>query len=170
MTTVKLDAKLATNAQQGLEPLVATLYSRPGVRIVGVIELAHVERTQPAPDEDKEASVKLQVKHLEIARDDQEEILREALRALYLHRTATGTVTEDSDVELSERTLNLVEGHLHAAEVARLRVAVLHWAEYAQRLQRIQNASVTELMHELRAIADGLWATVQRDTLSQPEG
>lgn len=169
MTTVKLDAKLAANAQAGIEPLIAALYSRPGVRIVGVIELAHVERTQPAPDEDKEASVKMQVKHLEIARDGQEDLLREALRALYLHRTATGTVTEDHDVELAERTLQLTADHLHAEEAARLRVAVLHWADYAQRIQHIPHPSATELLHELKNITDGLWSTVQRDTLAQAE-
>lgn len=159
MTTVKIDPKPAANATFALEPLTSRLYANPGMRIVAVVELAHVERTQPAPDEDKEASVKLAIKHLEVARDEQEDHLRKVLRALYLHRTAQGTLDDAGEVELSQRTLELAGGMMDAIEAARLRVAVLAWRDYAR--QSLQGKlSNTQLRDELQTIGDGLAAVV----------
>src|SRR5258705_12591698 len=95
------------------------LYARPGARLVGILELAHVERSQPAPDTDIEPCVKVRITALEVGREEQEHHLREAMRALYLHRTASGTIDETGEVELSGRTLELTGGVLHAVEAAR---------------------------------------------------
>lgn len=149
MTTIKLDSKPATAAGDALAPHATRLYANPGVRILGVVELAHVERTEPAPDEDREPSVKLRISHLEIANSEQEDALRTAQRALYLNRTAQGTLGEDGDIELSKHTLSLTAGILASVEASRLRVALDHWAVYARRVLNTSNVTISEMRHEL---------------------
>lgn len=161
MTAIKLDSKFSANADAALERHAGPLYNRPGVRIVGVVELAHVERTQPAPDEDKEPSVKLRVTHLEVANPEQEDAIRQAMEALYLHRTAQGTLGEGGDIELSERTIRLTGGLLHALEAARLRVAVAHWADQSRRALAVAQITAAEMRHELDAVAAGLEAALR---------
>lgn len=156
---LKLDTKMSTSAEDVLAQLARQLYDKPGARLVGVVELAHVERTQPAPDTDAEASVKIRITALEVGRDEQEHHLREAMRALYLHRTASGTIDEAGEVELSKRTVELTGGVLHAVEAARLRAVVRHWGEYARAVGRASRPlTVSELLHEIAAVADGLEA------------
>lgn len=158
---LKLDTKMSTAAEDVLGQLAHQLYDKPGARLVGVVEIAHIERTQPAPDTDAEASVKVRISSLEIGREEQEHHLREAMRALYLHRTARGTITEAGDVELSDRTIELTGGVLHAVEAARLRAVARHWGEYARSVSRSNHPLVaSELLHELQTIADGLDAAV----------
>ncbi len=163
---IKVDSKMTTKAGEALGRYARPLYEAPGRRIVGVIELTHVERTQPAPDSDNEESVKVRVTALEIGQEEQEHLLRSAMRALHLHRTASGTLDEAGDVELSEGTLRLIDGHLHAAEAARLRTAATHWQEYARKAAQLTNPTATELLHELATIADGLSVAIYglRDT------
>lgn len=172
MTTLKLDSKMTTSAKGAIEPLIGQLYATPGMRIIGVVELAHDERNQAAPGSDKEEWVKARIVGLEIANEKQEEALRQAMAALHLHRTAYGTVTEDADVELSERTLELTGGLLHAIEASRLRTACLHWEQYARRVMAVKEPTTTELLHELAAIADGLGAVLRavRDAEQKDEG
>ena len=170
MTTVKLDSKTSANAAAGLEPYIGQLYATPGKRVVGVIEMAHVERTQPAPDSDKQPSVKLKITHLELANPEQEEALREAMRALFLHRTAQGTLGEDGEIELTERTLERTGGLLHAVEAARLRAAVLHWREQIRRALAIPNITVAEMRHELDTVADGLSAVLRATDWDSKDG
>jgi len=151
---IKLDGKLT--AGDSLARHAQNLYRRPGMRLVGVVELRHVERTQPAPDEDKEASVKLRITGLEVANAEQEDTLRKAMEALYIHRTAHGTLDDAGAVELSERTLEMTGDLLHAIEAARLNVGAAHFADYARRAAAVANATVAELRHELEAVAKGL--------------
>ncbi len=169
MTVIKLDTKPAANAALALERHAQKLYGRPGVRIVGVCELAHVERTQPAPDEDKEPSVKLRVTHLEVANPEQEDAIRQAMEALYLHRSAQGTLGEDGDIALSERTIKLTGGVLNAVEAARMRTAVTHWAGQCRRALGVPNVTVAEMRHELDAIAEGLEAVLYPDGAPEVE-
>lgn len=161
MTTLKIDGKPTSSARDGIEAYIGQLYATPGKRLLGVIELQRVERVEPDPGADSEASVKVRMSALEIANPEQEETLREALRALHLHRTAYGKLTEDGDVELAEHTLERTAGMLHAVESARYRVAVSHWREYLSSVLGIQNPSVTELQHELTTIRDGLAAVLR---------
>lgn len=156
MIALKLDSKLTTAAGVSLERYAGKLYARPGMRLVGVVELRHIERTQPAPEEDREPGVKLRITALEIANADQEETIREAQRALYLHRNAQGALDEEGDIDLADRTLKMTGGMLHAIEAARHQVAAGHWAEYARRAAAVNNATVAELRHELEAVAKGL--------------
>lgn len=161
MTTVKINGKLGSNASVAIEELTGKLFAKPGIRIVGVVELAHIERTQPAPDEDKEPSVTLGIKHLEIARGgEQEHAIRDALKALYTLRSASGTLTETDDVQLSERTLQLTAGMVTAVDAARLRVALKNWAEYARRSSLAGNLTLTQMRDELRTVSSGLDAVL----------
>jgi hypothetical protein len=98
MTKIRFDSKVSASAADALTPLAGTLYAALGTHRVAVMELASVERNDLADDEDKEPYVKVRVVHLEVANEEQEETLRQALRALRLHRTATGTLDEDGEV------------------------------------------------------------------------
>lgn len=156
MTTAKLDSKMAVAAALALEPYIQPLYNTPGRRVVGVIELAHIERTEPAPAFDREPSVKVRMTALELANAEQEHTLREVMRALWLHRTAAGTLTEDGEVELTGETLALAGGQLHAIEAARLRAVLAHWVRYIAEVQARPRLSAIDMRQELHTVADGL--------------
>lgn len=157
---LNIESKIATSASDALAPYANALYSSLGKRIVVVAELCATERTEIAPDEDKEGAVKLQIKHLEVANTDQEDAVRQVLRALFTQRTSYGKLTEDLEVELSEETIRRCGGEVNAIEAARLHVAVQQWAKYARQATFGANMTATELRRELKAIADGLAATV----------
>jgi hypothetical protein len=91
--------------------------------------------------------------------------VREVLRALYTHRTAYGTVTEESDVELSERTIADCAGRVNAIEAARLHVAVERWGDYARQASRSGKLTASDLRRELTAVADALHAAIHPDAL-----
>lgn len=165
MTAVKLVNKLATHASQALEPHVPGMYGNLGKRIVGIVEIASVERSQAAPDEDKEASVTLQIKHMEVAGVEQEDTVRQALRALHTQRTAYGTLNEADEIALSETTLRACAGQINAIEAARLHIAVEKWGEYASAILHNGKLTASDLRQELRTLADGLRATIHPDTL-----
>lgn len=162
MTSVKLDTKLGGGPSAAIEPHVPGLYARPGIRILVIAELAHVERVQPAPDTDKEASVKMRITSMEIATKEQEGAVREAQRALYVQRTAQGTILEDGEIELAKHTLKLTGGLLTEIENARLLVGLRHWMQYAHRAAGAQDLAHSELLHELKAVADGLSSVLSR--------
>lgn len=157
MTAIKLDGKPGKNAALALEPLAQYLFRTPGARIVVVAELAVVETVVPAPDEEKDPSVKLGVKSLEIGTGEKEHVLRSAMNALYVQRTARGTITEEGEVELSEQTLALTAGRLADVDAAKVRAACREWARYAE---RALNSDLTRegLAAEVKTIAAGLRA------------
>lgn len=124
---LKLASALPTGVMDALEDLIKPLYSKPGMHIIGIVDLAHVERNQVAPDEDKEPSVTIGIKHLEIAHGEQVEHVRKALRALYVQRTATGTLDEDlQQIELAKSTMEDLSDDLALRETARLHAALKH--------------------------------------------
>lgn len=166
MTTLKLASKLSGSANIALNDLIHMLYASPGKRIVGVVELAHIERAEPAPGEDKDASVTMQIKAIEIARGEQEHHLRQAMAALYRHRTVSGTIDDELQPKLSDRTIELTGGVLDAVEAARLKVVCDQWAEYIRRMLSGKKLSLTQAIEELRVVERGLNAasgwTVER--------
>ncbi|MFJ6935721.1 hypothetical protein [Streptomyces sp. NPDC101132] len=92
---VKLDSKILTDVAEALEPHASEMFKQRQGRWVAVIELAHVERVQPGPDEDKDPSVKLRVTDLEIAPTAAfENEIRQLLRDLHQRRTSEGTLDE----------------------------------------------------------------------------
>lgn len=158
MVNLKIDARPSTAASEALDPHVRRLYDQPGLRLMVVGELEHIERTQPAPGSEKPPTVKVRFTHLEVPNADQEDYIREAQRALFLQRTARGTLQEDGQLELSESTLHLTGGLLHAVEAARLKVALEHWAKYARRAFHAPDLTASEVRHELQIVAEGLAA------------
>jgi hypothetical protein len=152
---IKLASTMAQNGQDALGLHAGHLYSALGSRVVAIVEVASIERTEVATDEDKEPVVTLQIKNMEVAGEGQEEPLRDAMRALNLQRTAFGTLTEDNDVELAENTLARCAGDLSRIEAARLHVAIEKWAEYARSASR-SGLTGEQLRKELKTIGDAL--------------
>lgn len=153
---IKFDSKVSAVAGQALAPLAGSLYASLGAHRMAVVELRSVERNDLAESEDREPWVKIRIAHLETANEEQEELLRQALRALRLHRTATGTLDEDHQVELAASTLEATAGRLHAVEAARLRVGAQAWLDYARRVLALKEPALSELRHELDVVAGGL--------------
>ncbi|SEG44568.1 hypothetical protein SAMN04489712_105258 [Thermomonospora echinospora] len=167
MTAIKLDSKLGRSATDALEPHVLPLYGRLGARIVAVLEFEAIERNQVAEDADKDAWVKLRITGMEIPTREQENALREAMRVLYLQRTAFGTLEEDGSIELSEDTLKHAAGVLADIEAAKLRAGVAHWAGRVRRTTgAAKDFTVAELLAEMRQIRDGLDALLDRGQLA----
>ncbi|WP_426568157.1 hypothetical protein [Streptomyces canus] len=158
MTQLKFDAKVSASAQEALEPHVRPVYATPAARRLFIGEFAAIERTEPAPGSEKEASVKVRIVSLELPNEAQEGYVREALRFLHLQRTARGTLDDDGQLELDESTLRLTGGQLAYLETARLRAAMGHWAQYARRVLHTSSLTVSEVLHEMKNLADGLTA------------
>lgn len=158
MTAVKIAGKPYAAAQTSLEAQADWLYNHPGGRVIGIIELAHTERSEPAPDVDKDRTVTLGITMLELATAEQEETLRQAFRAMYIVRTATGTLDPDGEVEMSDRTLSSVKNELILSEASRLRAGVRAWAERARQAFLAGGLEAHELRHELEALHTGLYA------------
>ncbi|WP_327169517.1 hypothetical protein [Streptomyces subrutilus] len=92
---VKLDTKILADVAEGLEPFADQMFKQRKGRWIAIVELAHVERTEPGPDEEKNPTVKLRVTDLEIAATAYtEDELRKLLRAMYQRRTSDGTLDE----------------------------------------------------------------------------
>jgi hypothetical protein len=90
---VKFDSKVLTDVAEALEPHATEMFKQRRGRWIAIVELAHVERTEPGPDEDKNPAVKLRVTSIEVAAD---EItggrLRGLQREMYDRRTSGGTL------------------------------------------------------------------------------
>jgi hypothetical protein len=170
MTQLKFDAKVAASAQEALEPHVRPMYSSLGSSRMAIIEFRSLERTEPAPGTEKEASVRVRIVGLELPNPEQEGAVREAQRFLHLQRTARGTLDDDGQLELSEDTLRLTGGHLAYLETARLRAGLAHWRAYAERLVHGPDLTLSEVRHEMNTVAEGLTAvlnTVRDDSGGQ---
>lgn len=170
MTQLKFDAKVSASAQEALEPHVRPVYSTPAARRLFIGEFAALERTEPAPGSEKEPSVKVRIVSLELPNESQEGYVREALRFLHLQRTARGTLDDDGQLELAQDTLRLTGGHLAYLETARLRAGLGHWAAYARRVLHTSNLTVSEVLHEMKTVADGLDAVLSSARDDDGEG
>lgn len=134
MTTTKVKIETKFNGQ-ALDRHVDHLYANRGSRIVGIVELAHIDRTQPTAEAAKDPIVVCRITALEIANPDQEESLRDAQRALYLQRTARGTLDEDNEIQLPDSIVEDCAGLLGAIENARLRAGLVHLLNTLSTLQ-----------------------------------
>jgi hypothetical protein len=168
--TLKLDGTPSTAAMGALEPHVAALYAKPGGRLMAIVELAHIERVQPAPEAEKEPSVKVKVTQLEIPNAEQVDAIREAQRALYITRTARGTLDEEHQLALGQQTLKMLGGSLAYRDVARLNAGVRVWTDYVTRVCANDKLTTGELRHELDAIRDGLSALRDARDVDQTTG
>ncbi|NJP70403.1 hypothetical protein [Streptomyces sp. C1-2] len=93
---VKFDSKVLTDVAEALEPHATEMFKQRRGRWMAVVELSHVERTEPGPDEDKQPSVKVRVTGIEVAADEiTSGRLRGVQREMYDRRTSGGTLFED---------------------------------------------------------------------------
>lgn len=162
MIKLKLDSKLQGTATISLQELASPIYHNPGTRMVGIVEIAHTERTEPAQGEDKDPAVVVAIKAIEMARGDQDEYLRQAMAALHRHRTSTGTLDEELNPQLSQSTIERLQGldaRLEAAEAARLRVVVEQTADYISRV-RMGKLTVNQAKDELDTVRKMLSAAL----------
>ncbi len=94
---MKLSIKgMASAASDGLEGHVRRIFDNQSARVVFVGELEHVQRVEPGPASTVEPSVSVRLSRLEVPSHAQQEPIRELLQALYLIRTAPGTLDEAS--------------------------------------------------------------------------
>jgi hypothetical protein len=156
---LKIDGKLSPTAAAALEDHAKALYLTPGARRVGIIELRRDYNTVPDPSGAKKAVVGLAIAGLEVAGPDQENAVREAQRALYLQRTARGTLGEDDELELYPETVDLLGDLLHDIELARLRAAMHRWTTELGNLKG-QKLNEGELRHELDRVHEGMEAAL----------
>nr|WSX48862.1 hypothetical protein OG409_07830 [Streptomyces sp. NBC_00974] len=92
---VKFDTKVLADVAEALEPFASEMFKQRKGRWVAIVEFAHVERTEPGPDEDKNPAVKVRVTDLEIAASAfTEDQLRQMLRGMHMQRTSDGTLDE----------------------------------------------------------------------------
>lgn len=160
MTKMKVGA-LSAAAQAALEPHVGRVYASPGSTFLCIAEYEHVERTQPGPRSDKEAQVTVVPTSLEVAVGEHAHPIREAMRALYTLRTATGTLDEDSgQIELSENTIRQTAGMISEVRAAELVATCKQWAHYVRSVRAQEKPTVEGLLRELDRIATGLYAAV----------
>ncbi|MDT9688164.1 hypothetical protein Q5762_07310 [Streptomyces sp. P9(2023)] len=92
---VKIDSKVLTDVAEALEPFAEAMFKQRAGRWMAVVELAHTERTEPGPEEDKNPSVKVRITSVEVAADAfTADRLRSLQRDMYQRRTDSGTLDE----------------------------------------------------------------------------
>ncbi|MFF0019134.1 hypothetical protein ACFYQQ_01010 [Streptomyces sp. NPDC005496] len=103
MTTadIKFDSKVLEDVKEALADHAADMFRQRKGRWMAVVELAHVERVEPGPEEDKFPTVKLRIVGIEVADGEyDDERLRELQRGLYRLRTKGGTLDGELDPDV----------------------------------------------------------------------
>lgn len=123
MTQMKFSYKLGQQPSEAVARIAPRVYEKKGASFLGIAEYV---RTKALEDEDpeKEDTVWVRVENLEIFNGEQEHIARNLIAALYLQRTAQGTLTDADDVAASEQTLNNAQGLITGHELARLKAGL----------------------------------------------
>jgi hypothetical protein len=92
---VKFDSKVLTDVAEALEPHATEMFKQRRGRWMAVVELSHVERSEPGPDEEKNPTVKVRVTSVEVAADEiSAGRLRAVQREMFDRRTSGGTLFE----------------------------------------------------------------------------
>ena len=155
MTKVTIQPGMSAAAGQSIAEHARALYDRPGCRVMAVVELEHEVRTEPGPHSDKTPSVTLKVTHLEIPHAEQEALIRDVQRSLFLQRTARWTFDDDGTLTLSDQTLKTAGGQLLAIDSAFLRASIRHWVTYGRRVLGTK-LTLTDALNELETLVNGL--------------
>lgn len=127
-TTAKLNPGLAGGGRSdSLNAYATRLYER-AVPVIAIVELGPVDKVVPISEKsEKDGVVRLRIDTLEVAAPgEQERVVREVMRLLYLARTAEGTLDGDNEVQLAQQTLDQA-ADLVAAECVASLVAILDW-------------------------------------------
>lgn len=155
-----------TAIAEPIESQIARLRANPGCRVVGIVE---IERYREIRDDDAEVdpTVVLRMSALELAKGaDQEAQLRLAMQALHLHRTAGGTLTEDGDVELAQKTLDNLGDKVSVYESARLRAAVEYVEVQLRGLAANNKHNDGDLRRELKKLTARVTAALAGEQLT----
>lgn len=136
-----------------IEAQINRLRAKPGCRVVGIVEIERYQVNKP-DDADADPTVLLRISDLEIAKGEQEALLRSAMTALHLHRTAGGTLTEDADIELAQNTLDKLPDLVATYESARLRAAFEALVNRVTGLAKNTRHNDGDLRRELKKLAD----------------
>lgn len=151
MTNLRLTG-MTTKASEGIEGHIRALYDGQTATRLVVGEIEHVERTMPGPNSGKTPTVVCRFRHLEVPTAKQQGTIAEVLRALYLLRTAEGTLDEvhggvrldDEARKVAEATSVLfVDDALEARAMIR---AVL------KQLEAISASATADVVKQRRAI------------------
>jgi hypothetical protein len=127
MTTLKITG-LSTHASTAIEPWIRRLWDDQRGRLLFVGELEHMSRTEPGPSSSTAPKVDARISLLEVPSGLNQDLIRVVMRALYLLRTARGTLDEASGaVSLDTESGKIADAvhSLFASEAAEAR-AVLH--------------------------------------------
>lgn len=149
----QFSGRISADPGHAIDSQIGRLRTQPGCKLVGIVE---IERYRVIKDDDAEADPVpvLRISDLEIAKGEQEALLRSAMTALHLHRTAGGTLTEDADVELAQNTLDKLPDLVSTFESARLRAAFEALVDRVSGLAKNTRHNDGDLRRELKKLAD----------------
>lgn len=119
MTQMKFSYQLGQAAAEAVSEIVDHVYATKGSTFMAVVEFVR-KKTLEEEDPDKENTVWVGVGALAIGAGEQANLLREVQRALYLQRTARGTLDQANELRLAKQTLKDAQGLVSGEEVARL--------------------------------------------------
>lgn len=159
-------ARIRGAVGDAIDAQIVKLRERPGCRIVGVVEIERHSVLAP-DDADTEPTVNLRLSALELAKStEQDALLRQAMAALHMHRTAGGTLTEDGDVELAQDTLDKLPDLVSTHESARLHAAFTYAADRVRGLAANNKHNDGDLRRELRKLSAQLAAALEGEQLT----
>lgn len=93
MTAIKIDSKVLTDVEKAIRPHAKNLFDNLGTKVMAIVELESVERTEQGPDEEKDDVVKVRIVDIEIASDElSDERLRQLESQMYRVRSSDGTL------------------------------------------------------------------------------
>lgn len=150
---ISFSGRLNADPLHALQSQITRLRAKPGCKLMGVVEIERYQINQP-DDSDAEPTVLLRISDLEIGKGEQEALLRSAMLALHLHRTAGGTLTEDADIELAQDTLDKLPDLVSVHESARLHAAFEFLVDRVTGLSKNTRHNDGDLRRELKKLAD----------------
>lgn len=165
MTQMKFLYKLTGQPAEAVAGVVDRIYGNPGSSFMAVVEF---KRKRAVEDEEdgQDNSVLCRVAGLEVgSQGSQENTLREIQRALYLARTAEGTIGANDDIQLARQTVELASGLVQGEEIARLSAGLDHWAGVARDLASNTGLREMDIRKQLGELAAGL-AAVRKGQLA----
>lgn len=137
-----------------IDAQIVKLRANPGCRVVGVVEVERYQVNQP-DDAETDPTVLLRLSSLELAKStEQDALLRQAMAALHMHRTAGGTLTEDGDLKFAQDTMDKLPDLISIEESARLHAAFSYAATRVAGLAANNKHNDGDLRRELKKLAD----------------
>lgn len=150
-TKVALNGRMKGQTSEALDRLAEQLYENSHRRPIGIVEFAVHNGGWNDPDK-TERVVRIGIAGCEIAAGDQEHVLRSAMQALHMERTATGTFDEQG-LQYSQQVLDQLPGLLDATEAVRLHVALDFFVTKLTSLGRSSKLDDGSLRRDVKTLA-----------------